>query len=257
MTTAAKQQMSAFFFWGVLCIGFANAQPPAIEDLGPGAARKFDHVFPIPIERGLVYLSSLKPDLVKRLEFGPPFVGEYSVLIGMRWLGGEHSLSLHPLGHDGSAAARFPLDRKYDGLVGAYGFFDAAPREGSTLHFSVRPQRAWPDRIGSVTTKKPADYFAVSVKGWREVELWVDLRGFFEGTHAGWIEPLLVPTDFDLTRPTTALKNSAASVTMSTKQEFFKRAKLLELITVVRDDKKSLHTIQQARKAAIFRVGQP
>jgi hypothetical protein len=257
MNTAAKPQIrSALVLFVTLSIFSANAQgSPPIESLGPDAPQ--GNVVPLPTEPGLVYLSSLKPDLVKRHNCGAELIGKYSVFLGGQRVGGEHSLSLHPLGHNGYAAVRFSLDKTYDGLVGAYGFIDPEPRDGSSLFFAVKTNGRLLSRSVAITRQKPAGSFAVSLKGCTSVELWVELKGFFEGTHAGWIEPLLVPKDFDLAQATKSLRDDAEAVPKTKRQDFFRRAVLLEQIATVRNEPKALNEITQARKKAIFRVGAP
>jgi hypothetical protein len=183
-----------------------------------------------------------------------PFVGKYSVRISGSRVGGEHSLSLHPLKHNGYAAASFPLNAKYDGLVGAYGFIEPVPREGSELFFTAKADgRALPESL-AISRDKPAEYFAFQLNGCQRLEVWVRLKGFYEGTHAGWIEPLLIPIDFDLKKATDTLAKDAKEVPKASELNFLQRSLLLEQIARVRRDKKAKDLIGQARKAAQYRL---
>jgi len=221
---------------------------PNLDEVGRKVTEK--EIVTIPTEDGLVYLSTITPDVVKR--FGPGWPLVQTLHIG--GVGGEHSLSAHPAGHNGFSALTFTLDKEYDGIVGGCGFTDEKPREGSTLTFIVSANKDILWKSEAVTSSQPAGRFAVKLKGEKKLELWVKLKGFYEGCHAGWIEPVLIPADFDLKERVNDLKEAAKTVDKKQFPAFSQRALLLLGVAEVRDDKRSMNTIRQAGLIAKHRL---
>lgn len=204
----------------------------------------------IPTEDGLVYLSTIKPDVVKRFGPGWPLVGKLS----FQGAGGDHSFSVHPTTHNGFSALTFTLDKEYDGIVGSYGCVDPSQRDSSTLTFIVSANKKVVWKSEPVTPSNKGGRFAVRLNGEKKLELWVKLKGYFEMTHSGWIEPVLVPPDFDLKERVNDLKKEAKMVDEKQFPAFYQRGLLLLGVAEVRNDKRSANTIRQAGLIAKHRL---
>lgn len=218
----------------------------------PKVAKK--ELITIPTEDGLVYLSTFTPDAERRKKEVAPLVGKYTV----SGAGGEHSFSAHPTAHNEFSALTFTLDREYDGIVGAYGSFGNGEygvlRAGSTLTFIVSANKNVLWKSEPITDSQIGGRFAVKLKGAKKLELWIKLKGYYEGTHSGWIEPVLVPPAFDLKERANDLKERAKTVDKTQYPAFYQRGLLLLGVAEVKNDKRSANTIRQAGLIAKHRL---
>lgn len=169
-------------------------------------------------------------------------------------MGGQCSLCVHPQGHNGYAAVKFTLDNNFDGIVGMYGFVTDDPREESSLRFMIQSEKKVLWQSEPVTRDQPSGRFAVRLNGKQDLELWVKLKGFYERTNAGWIEPVLIPPDFELSERVADLREQASSLEVKDAPSFRQRSLLLSGVAEVRGDKKAMSAIQQAEKIALTRM---
>ena len=175
----------------------------------------------IPTIFGLRYLSEIAPTR-SLVDPGTPVVSKHFV----GGFGGEHTLWAGPFVFDGKTYSVhvFSLDKEkaeYDAIVGGWGVDDRRNVNANPMKFLIVGDKKVLWRSEKPVKKSgEGGTFGVKISGVKKLELWVTVEGHPTLADACWIEPLLVPSDFDIKSAISKLREEAKEA--KSKEEYNK-----------------------------------